>query len=702
MLTLGTLRRSRLAGAAALAALGLATLVTATASDASTPTKGSISDTNPVTSWGGGPFVAANVTAQANGTPDCTVPQSCDDFTLNVSTPAGYGTDHQLKIDVSWPNSAADFDVYVLDAAGNVVGTSASSADPEEVVLPPTTGTYTVRVVPFTPLGQSYSAKAQLVGTPVSTPGTDTPPGFTNYAAPSSFTGANDAGEPSIGTNWKSGATMYQAGLSTFKAVFDDSTSPARATWSDVTATLANGCPQGDTTSLDPILFTDHQTGRTFESQLSGQDSLTCWTDDDGTTWHPSQGGGIPSGVDHQTIGGGPFSANGVGALPTSTYPDAVYYCSQDIATAFCAASRDGGTTFGPGVPTYSLLDCGGLHGHVKVAPDGTAYLPNKACGNNAAVVTSTDNGTSWTVHKVPGSSSSDADPSVGIGSNGTVYFGYVGSDGRPGVAVSHDHGQTWTDQQTVGAEFGIQNAVFPAMVAGDDDRAALAFIGTPTGGNYQDTANFKGVWHLYVATTYDGGKTWQTADATPNDPVQRGSICTGGTTCGSDRNLLDFIDATIDDHGRIQVAYADGCINTCVTDTSETSGAGPADAQAAYATIARQSSGKTLFATSDPQPNLTLSSLDVSRTKGVYTAAVRVSNTGDSAIKAFATQVTDNGNQVGSTTGTSLAPGASTTLRYSWKSSGTTQTVTAVVDPQNVIAESDEADNKAQQVVSQ
>jgi ATP-dependent protease HslVU peptidase subunit len=309
--------------------------------------------------------------------------------------------------------------------------------------------------------------------------------------------------------------------------------------------------------SLDPILFTDHETGRTFESQLTGADSATCYTDDDGTTWSPSTGGGIPSGVDHQTIGGGAFSASGVGALPTSTYKNAVYYCSQDIATAFCAVSRDGGTTFGAGVPTYSLLDCGGLHGHVKVAPDGTAYLPNKGCGDSAAMVTSTDNGTSWTVHQVPGSSPSDSDPSVGVGANGTVYFGYVGADGRPGVAVSRDRGQTWTGNQVLGGEFGIQNAVFPAAVAGDDDRAAVAFLGTPTGGNYQDTANFKGEWHLYVSTTYDGGRTWQTSDDTPKDPVQRGSICTGGTTCGNDRNLLDFIDATVDAQGRVLVGFA-------------------------------------------------------------------------------------------------------------------------------------------------
>ena len=695
MLTL-RLRRTRLATAVALTGLAAATLLTAATSEAASPSEGTVSDTSTVTTWGGGPFAVANVTGTALAQPDCSAPQSCDDYTLHVSTPAGYGTDHQLQIDVQWANAAADFDVYVLDANGNVVGTSASSADPEEVTLPPTSGTYTVRVVPFAPLGESYTAKAELVTKSTSTPGTDTPPGFANYPAPSSFTDANNAGEPSIGANWKSGATLYQAYTSTYKVNFDDSASPARATWSDVSANLGNGCPQGSTTSLDPILFTDHHTGRTVESQLSGQDSLTCWTDDDGSTWNPSQGGGIPSGVDHQTVGGGPWSPNGVGSLPTSSYPDAVYYCSQDIATAFCAASHDGGTTFGPGVPTYSLLDCGGLHGHVKVGPDGTAYLPNKSCGANAAVVVSQDNGTSWTVDKVPGSSPSDADPSVGVGANNTVYFGYVGSDGRPAVAVSHDHGQTWTDQQTVGGEFGIQNAVFPAMVAGDDDRAALAFIGTPTGGNYQDTANFKGVWHLYVATTYDGGKSWQTADATPNDPVQRGSICTGGTTCGNDRNLLDFIDATIDSHGRIEVAYADGCIKTCVTDSSETSGAGPADAQAAYATIARQSSGKTLFAQYDPSTNLTLKSLTVSKSSsGQYVGTVTVANTGNQPVGAFDVQLLDNRKQVGYV-GTSLEPGASTDLTFTWKATGGSHTITAVADPQNQVAESDEADNKA------
>jgi hypothetical protein len=681
--------------AAALVGTAVAHSTTAVASS---PSEGAVSDASTSVTWTGGPFVAPNPSGTALDAPDCTVPESCDDFTLHVSTPAGYDQTHSLKIDVTWPDSAADFDVYVLDAAGNSVGQAASSADPEEVVLPPTSGTYTVRVVPFLPLGQSYTAKATLVDQPVPPPpGTATPPGFTTYAAPKGLNAdVNNAGEPSIGSNWTTGSTMYQSSLSTYKVAFDDSVSPAKATWTDVSATATNGCPQGSTISLDPILFTDHATGRTFESQLTGQDSATCYTDDDGTTWNPSTGGGIPSGVDHQTIGGGPYDAAGLGALPTSTYPDAVYYCSQDIATAFCAASHDGGATFGPGVPTYSLLDCGGLHGHVKVAPDGTAYLPNKACGSNAAVVVSKDGGTSWTVEPVPGSSTSDADPSVGIGANGTVYFGYVGSDGKPAVAVSHDQGSTWSAPQTVGSEFGVKNAVFPTMVAGDDDRATIAFLGTDQAGNYQSQTDFKdGEWHLYLATTYDGGSSWITSDVTPKDPGQRGSIGTGGTTGGNDRNLLDFIDVTVDKTGHVEAAFADGCIDACTTNVSHNSDDGPADAQAAYATIARQSSGLGLFSAYDPPVNLTLKRQHVRQRGGKFVGTLIVRNTGSRTARDVMVRLTDGRKRVGRTTLTRLRPGVTTAVRFTWHATKGRHRFIGYVDPHNRIPESDEGDNK-------
>ena len=577
--------------AAVLAVAALA--VGASVAAASTPSAGTVTDTSGPQTWTGGPFAVANVTAQT-GTVNCSVPQSCDDYALTVSTPAGYGDTNDLRIQVGWPNTAADFDVYVLDAAGNTVAASATSADPETVLMPPTSGTYTVRVVPFAPLGQSYSASAGMVAKPSNTPPTSTAPTpqVATYGAPESMSNAHNAGEPSIGNSFKTGSSFYQSSLSTYRVSFDDTISPPTASWTDVSASATNGCPQGSTTSLDPILYTDPTTGRTFESQLSGVDSLTCYTDDEGATWHPSQGGGIPSGVDHQTLGGGNFVSGDL-LNATNLYPRAVYYCSQDIATAFCALSRDGGATFGAGVPVYNLLDCGGLHGHVVVAPDGTAYLPNKSCGANQGLTTSSDNGKTWTVHTVPNSIPGDSDPAIAVGANGTVFFAYANGDGTPHVAVSHDKGQTWIRDFNVGASQGIKNVVFPTAVAGDDDRAAVSFLGTTTAGNYQDSANFTGVWHLYTAFTYDGGQSWVTVDDTPSDPVQVGSICTAGTTCGNDRNLLDFIGSTIDSHGRVEVAYADGCTGACAT--------GGANNHDAYASIARQYGGLTLLSTYDP-----------------------------------------------------------------------------------------------------
>ena len=408
-------------------------------------------------------------------------------------------------------------------------------------------------------------------------------PAFANFAAPAPV--GQDAGEPSIGSNWQSGNVMMQAGLETLRVSSFDSTT-GHATWTSVGSRLTS------VITLDPILFTDHATGRTFVSQLSADCSLMAFSDDDGTSWTQNPVGcGLASGADHQTVGGGAFAAapGGVG------YADAVYYCSQAIATAQCSISHAGGLVFDPAVPIYTALQCGGLHGHVKVAPDGTAYVPNADCGGKSAVVVSTDNGTTWTVRPVPDSSTQDeSDPSLGIGAAGTVYFAYDAGNGHPMGAVSHDRGKTWSSSVDLGSAFGIQNTQFPAVVAGDDNRAAVAFLGTPTGGDDQ-SSSFKGVWHLYVATTYDGGATWTTVDATPTDPVQRGCVWLGG---GSNqcRNLLDFMDVTVDAIGRIVVGYADGCTGSCV--------GGGANTWSAVATIARQSGGTGLFAAYDGQIN--------------------------------------------------------------------------------------------------
>jgi hypothetical protein len=383
---------------------------------------------------------------------------------------------------------------------------------------------------------------------------------------------------------------------------FNDQATPATATWTNVSGN--QHIATSPRAAADPILFTDHQTGRTFAGQEEGLTPFATveYTDDDGGLFVPTQGSGVVSGVDHETIGGGPLAPplTRDPSLP-APYPNGVWYCAQALGPANCALSLDGGLTYGPAILTWTT-ECGGLHGHLKVAPnDGTVYLPNRGCGGRHGLAVSTDNGINWTIRTVPNTATGESDPSIGIATDGTIYYGFVDGDGHPKITVSHDKGATWdtwnSDRGTatfidVGATFGIQNGAFADVVAGDPDRAAFAFHGTPTAGPFQD-ASFNGVWDLYVAHTYDGGRTWTTVKAT-TDPVQRGCIWLGGGT-NPCRNLLDFMDATIDAQGRVLVGFADGCTGACATNPANTT-------KSVWATIARQSNGLGVFSAFDPK----------------------------------------------------------------------------------------------------
>ncbi|MCW2573071.1 MAG: hypothetical protein JWO88_3129, partial [Frankiales bacterium] len=191
-------------------------------------------------------------------------------------------------------------------------------------------------------------------------------------------------GEPSIGFDPAANAAIYGAGTSSRRLTWDGA-DPA-------VMTSTNVKPQTSVTTLDAITFTDQATHRTFVSQLDGACSLTSFSDDAGATWTPSQGCGPGTLLDHQSFVSGPYAAPLTGGTPA--YPDAVYYCAQNGFSGTCARSDDGGLTFGSAVPAdntpaNSVGDpyggaCSALHGHLRVAPDGTVYLPLKGCGGQA------------------------------------------------------------------------------------------------------------------------------------------------------------------------------------------------------------------------------------------------------------------------------------------------------------------------------
>jgi hypothetical protein len=580
------------------------------------------------------------------------------------ATNARTGTDYAavLTIRLTWSGTSPDdaLSLTATDKNGQSVGNSTGAATNQggDVALftleNPASQTYTITVENFD--GNSSTAVpskavASLKVTNLAAiPEPSRPrggPGFTTSHIPlklmpplpeeKTVLNGRAFGEPSIGVDPQTGAVMYQAGLYTMRGTVNNHRHPATITWKNVSPTATHAA------SEDAILDVDRRTGRTFVSQLILACSLGAYSDNDGASWvtaaKPCQ---TPAGPDHQTIGAGPFASPVTGTV----YPDAVYYCSQSIAFASCALSLDGGNTYGHASPMWTSAQCFGLHGHVKVAPDGTVYVPNKACGAPECLITtstatpvchpgfavSTDDGQTWTIHVIKDGHTryyDTGDPSIGIGSKGTMYFGYNDANGDPMIAVCKDHGTRCGHSINVGRRFHIANTEMPTVVAGDDNRAAFAFLGSTTPGDDQQSNvtltdskgkvvnkvlpydNFMGTWHLYVAVTYDGGKHWTTTDATPKAPIQRGCIefaatCPSTRASDDQRNLLDFNDLTIDGQGRILAAYTDGCQpdlgppkhhRTCLKDPTRLSGLNP---EIQGPAVARQACGRGLYAKYD------------------------------------------------------------------------------------------------------
>ncbi|MES2682363.1 MAG: PKD domain-containing protein [Pseudomonadota bacterium] len=603
----------------ALAAASLLLLTAALPTQAADPASGTLTTSSEPLVYTAGPFFVANVTATGGEAVCGGDGATCDEFELTVTLPDNYditNPDDQVEVSIAWPEPTADFDVYVYNEAGSEVGVSAGSADPEVARFPAGKGTqkYTVVVVPFAPLAQSFEGTIQLKAGATSGGGggggsgpvlppaaSGLPPRFITYVSPPGL--ADGAGEPTMGWNRVTQRAMFIAGTETDRVTFPDFLSPAlpqacEAQWEDVTDLASSA------TTVDPILETEQTSGRTFVSnQFVGPNALFAYTDNDGESWTSASASPPNGGADHQTIGVGPYPAGSPFAL---AFDYAVYFCSQTLsAGAFCSRSDTGGASFGAGTPVRTPAECGtagGIHGHLQVAPDGTAYLPLRTCtkpdgGSSQAISVSEDAGVTWVVRYIPGSEAAQKDPAVGIASDGTMYACYEAPDHSAHAVVSKDKGATWSKDYNLSARVGAKTVRFVTATAGDPDRAGCAFIATPTAGN-SEALDFPGFWYGYVATTYDGGDTWHTVNTTGEDPLQgSGGVCVSGASCtGNNRNLLDFNDLIKDERGMMMFAYADGCIGDCPRDPKINSFSD-------NGVIARQSGGRGLLAEFDDMP---------------------------------------------------------------------------------------------------
>ncbi|MEK6807191.1 MAG: hypothetical protein AABY95_11155 [Pseudomonadota bacterium] len=149
---------------------------------AATPASGELTDASGPIVFTGGPFVVPNPTSDVNGLaggPVVCEPMlmNCDEFALTVAIPEKFRKDEKNKKEVvqialtfggATPelDAQADFELYILDAAGEPFAESVSgSGAPETVTLPLKQfpdGAYTVRILAYNGLGGSYSTGVRV------------------------------------------------------------------------------------------------------------------------------------------------------------------------------------------------------------------------------------------------------------------------------------------------------------------------------------------------------------------------------------------------------------------------------------------------------------------------------------------------------------------------------------------------------------
>ncbi|NNF67210.1 MAG: hypothetical protein HKM98_06845 [Gammaproteobacteria bacterium] len=455
---------------------------------------------------------------------------------------------------------------------------------------------------------------ASQVMTGMATAGSE-PVEFYIYTDPLRHSGRN----PQLGINWLSesggpsgpaspfgadngGHIMFMSGLNTLRIGLDDCTAPAgflpQDEWEDVT-------PLSHVLSLGGSLFTDPLTGRTVAAQSTGASDLVERSDDDGASWTPAATG--LSSLD-LSLGGGRLAEPLYSVLTDNNplyngFAHGVFACAGQVASTTCSVSLDGANSFGPPVPAWTLAECSVGAGRLQVSQNsGTAYLPNRSCGGAQGFAVSVDNGLTWAIKNVPASGNGSWSPSISEASDGRLYFAFD-NGGAPMVTVSADGGNLWSSPFDAGVG-EIRSTAFPAIIAGDGDRAAFAFLGSETVGAVGSTPGLAAEWHLYVSMTFDGGTSWTTKNITGTDPVQRGSICDDEQNCTLGANLGESIDIRMDRRGRPVIAFADGCIGACISSPQ-------VPTYSSIASIARLKSFKGLIAAFDSerqgQPDLPL-----------------------------------------------------------------------------------------------
>jgi hypothetical protein len=610
-----------------------------------TPTSGVVGPSHPTERWGGPHAVISNRQLGPCGSQTTT----CDEYKFQVDVPKSHWDDHVggVKLEISWPSSDDKFELRVRDESQNLVArtdASLGTTDPgitvgfvtetsNVVVVPNTSGVYTVQVIYFSVTDSAYSGTISFL----SQPGTKKGEGGAIFDTttqlefgPATLVSAHFLGaEPNItierhlpGSNistvdgqrvfvdfpLSSRAQIGQLHRSTdggdsFRVLFDPDC-PERSRPS--CATGGGGDSDNEVNPLTGTLFyTDQEAVVTHESVASSTDhgdsfpEARQWAVTNSTTVTDRQ---WLTAIDPEVVSVGPLDARRVEAL--------LAYFTFPAGGLFIQGIDQQGLPVPQEVPQIppAIGHLGPLRADLSNGPGrGWIYVPYT---DPSGIRVATAFGPryqlpeAWKAQSVDPTGHTDNFVWLDLDEPGNAYVVWE-EDGKILLSASRIDdpandpetgrpGSTWSAPIRVSLP-SIGSAVFPAITAGSAGRVAIVYNGTDQHVGKSQDAGPDTSWHTYAAVITnalgDGGLPIVTTGRVSHRPITRGAI-----DFSLERgDLLDFIDIDHDEQGRVGVVYTDN-LSTFASPNDDDLATGKP-----FTHFAKQTSGPSLVSVDQP-----------------------------------------------------------------------------------------------------
>lgn len=550
---------------------------------AATPTAGTLSQppsgqTTASIAWSGGPYTGATADPST-----CTT-ITCDTFALTVNISSTFyaaNPNYAVKVGINWASSTNDFDLYVNDANGNTVCSSGQSnittgipselADCGQLA----SGTYTVQVVAFATVNETYTGSASIGPEPTAPTGSGRyKSGRFDFSSPYVLPGppdlllSNQGIEPrvrsdSLGNLYAAAIQGVPAGTDTWKSMDGGASWTYLGQPDGAQAAAALGARGAGVGGGDEDLALG-ASGNVYVNSLWLGSATQSSSFNGGSSWIVNPFSSDEPIVDREWIAG---------------YGDNVLYLTtkqlgadlDGTVSMIMAKSFDGGITF-PQIRQVTTPLTGvqpGDQGNIEVDPNnGNVYTVFfDQTGLNLYIARSTDGGNTFDLKLVYANTVSMVNvfPSLAIDTSGNLYIVYSDSH-SVFLTTSKDMGATWSLPVRVSNGSGTKSAIGPWITAGSPGAVDITWWGTPALSNNDTTAQ----WKVFFAQSLDAFKSIPTfSQTTATGIMHQGAICTNGTGCATGtRNLAEYFAPGLSIDGNELIVYSDDYNNSAPVST--------------------------------------------------------------------------------------------------------------------------------------